>query len=212
MLRCVSLCRGVMNTLHRAAGVGDEGRYLWSWLEATSSISQPAIGPTVSVSEGQAAAAEAQPDSPLMQAAASRPTAISDAAKRLAAAATPSGGKKQRRGFADAVLQDAVSQCKLMAWELKRPSVIPVAQQRAPDAVACWDVRSGDAPPCASIPDRWGTFGGCWCSHQGQAFKSSPGSQEVNQMQARVGRLTWEALPQVWWTTSSRSSASCGST
>ena len=77
----------------------------------------------------------------------------------------------------DVVLQDGVTQRKLMAWELKRPSMIPVAQQRAPEAVVRWDVRSGDALPCTSMPDQWGTFSSCWCSHQGQAFNSSPGSQ-----------------------------------
>ena len=155
LLRCLSLCRGVTNLLHRVAGVEDEGRYLWTLLQATTSISQPATGPTVSVSKGQVAAAEAQPDSPLMQAAASRPAATSDAARCNAAAATPSGGQKQRRGFVDVGLEDGVTQRKLMAWELKRPSVIPVAQQGAPDAVACWDIRSGDAPPCTSMLDRW---------------------------------------------------------
>ena len=162
--------------LHRVAGEGIEGRFLWSALESTSSISQPATGPAanIAVSEGQAAAAEAQPDSPLMQAAASRPAATSDAAKLLAAAASPSGGQKQPRGYVDLVLLNRATERRLMAWELKRPSVIPVAQQGAPDAVACWMVRSGDALPCTSMPDRWGS---CWCSHQGQAFNLSPGSQ-----------------------------------
>lgn len=159
LLRCLSLCREVTKLLHRVAGVEDnKGLFVWSELQSTSSISQPATGPAVSVSEGQAATAEAQPDSPLMQAAASRPAATGDAAKLLAAAATPSGGQKQRRGYVDLVLMNRATQRKLMAWELKRPSVIPVAQQHAPDAVACWKVRSGDAPPCTSMPDQWGTF------------------------------------------------------
>ena len=75
------------------------------------------------------------------------------------------------------VLMNKTTKRKLMAWELKRPSVIPVAQQHAPDAVDCWKARTGDAPPCTSMPDRWGTFGGCRRSHQRQAFNLSPGSQ-----------------------------------
>ena len=175
---CLSHCREVTKLLHRVAGVeGNKGWFLWSELQSTSSISQPATGPAVFVSKGQAAAAEVQPDSSLMQAAASSPASTGHAAKLLAAAASPSGGQKQRRGYVDLVLMNRATRCGLMAWELKRPSAIPLAQQHAPDAVACWHARSGDAPPCARMPDRWGAFGSCWYSHQGQAFNLSPGSQ-----------------------------------
>ena len=194
--------------LHEVAGVGNEGRFLWSALESTASMAQPAPRPVVSVSAGQAAAAEAQPDSPL-QAVVSMPAAASDATKRVAAAATPSGGQKQRRGFVDVALQDAVTQRNLMAWELKRPSVIPVAQQHAPDAVACWDVRSGDAPPCTSMPVHLVAAGAVV---KGKPSTCHLAPRKWNQMQARVRGSTWEPLPQVWWTTSLRSSASCDST
>ena len=152
--------------LHRVAGVGDlEGLFLWNELEYSPSISQPATGPVVSLTEGQDA--QARPDSRLMQAAACGPAATGGPAKLLAAAAAPSGGQKQHRGYVDLLLIARATQRKLMVWELKRPSVIPVAQQGAPDAVDCWKVSSGDAPHCTSMPDRWGS---CWSSHQRQAL------------------------------------------
>ena len=177
-LRCTSLCSAVTQLLHRVAGVQDsQGWFLWSAQQPTSSISQPAPGPALLVSEGQAAAAEAQPDSPQMQAAARSPASTAHAGNIHAAAGTSSGAQTQHRGCVDLVLYNRATQRMLRAWELKRPAVIPVAQQHAPDSVACWRARSGDPPPCTGRPDRWGTSGSCWCSHKGQAFNLSPGSQ-----------------------------------
>ena len=143
----MSFCREVTKLLHRVAGFDAvNGWFLWSELQSTSSISQPAPGRVVSVSQGQAAAAKAQPDSPQMQAASA---ATGHPAKLLAAAGTSSGGQNM-------VLLHKATQRKLMVWELKCPSMIPVAQQHVPDAVACWKVCSGDAPPCTGMPDQWG--------------------------------------------------------
>ena len=89
-------------------------------------------------------AAEAVPDSGVLPAAAHRVAAAGGAATTTAADvfAQPSPrGQEQPQGFVDMLLSAReVLRGPLVAWELKRPEMIPVsAEQPAPDAAACWE-------------------------------------------------------------------------
>ena len=91
-------------------------------------------------------AAEAEPDSGVLAAAAHGVAAAGGAASTTVAnvLAQPSpSGQKQPQGFVDMLLSAReVPREPLVAWVLKRPGNIPVsAEQTAPDAAACWEKR-----------------------------------------------------------------------
>ena len=110
-------------------------------------------------------------DSSLVSAAAGGVAAVGMPARAAAAgvlAHTTASEPESRHGFVDMLLSTGEPELEpLVAWELKRPAVIPVsAEQPAPDAAACWKQgRGGGAlssySPCIAANPPQHALGGC---------------------------------------------------
>ena len=135
--------RGTANLLtSKAQLTGQTRRFIWHDLHPTSSRRGGSVSGVhlASASDRQDADSSFVPSAAGGLAAAGGP-ATAAAAAVLAHITTPS--EPERRGIVDMMLYAEGTPLEpLVAWELKRPAVIPVsAEQPAPDAAACWEAR-----------------------------------------------------------------------